>query len=183
MEIDGGSPKQLTSSNDHAASFSPDGQWIIYSANDGKHSEALWKVSIDGSTPVRLTDYKSQWPVVSPDGRFIACDFLDEGGGPPRWRVGVLPVDGGAPAQTIDLPPQASHRIHWAQDGRALLYVETRNGVSNIWRQPLYGGNPVQITNFKSELISKFDLSYNGKQFALARGTSTGDVILISDFL
>ncbi|PYS63359.1 MAG: hypothetical protein DMF74_10320, partial [Acidobacteria bacterium] len=87
MEMDGGSPRQLTSSNDHAASFSPDGQWVIYSANDGKHLEALWKVSIDAGTPVRLTDYKSQWPDVSPDGRLIVCDFLDEGTSHPQWRV------------------------------------------------------------------------------------------------
>jgi serine/threonine protein kinase/Tol biopolymer transport system component len=182
MEMDGGSPRQLTSSNDHAASFSPDGQWVFYSANDGKHSEALWKVSIDGGTPVRLTDYKSQWPDVSPDGRFIVCDFLDEGAGHPQWRIGILSADGGAPIKILDLPPQASHRVHWTRDGRTLLYVDTRNGVSNIWRLPLDGGKPVQITNFESELISKFDLSYDGKQFALARGTSAGDVILISDF-
>ena len=182
MEMDGGSPRQLTNSNDHAASFSPDGRWVFYSANDGKHTEALWRVSIDGGEPVRLTDYKSEYPEVSPDGRLIACDFLDEGAGKPQWRIGILSADGGPPIKIFDLPPEASHRIHWAHDGRALLYVETLKGVSNIWRQPLDGGQPVQVTDFKSDLIFKFDVSYDGKQFALARGTSTGDVILISDF-
>jgi len=60
--------------------------------------------------------------------------------------------------------------------------VDTRKGVSNIWRLPLEGGQAVQVTNFESDLIFKFDVSYDGKQFALARGTSTADVILISDF-
>jgi len=60
--------------------------------------------------------------------------------------------------------------------------VDTRKGVSNIWRLPLDGGQAVQVTNFESDLIFKFDVSYDGKQFALARGTSTADVILISDF-
>ena len=36
----------------------------------------------------------------------------------------------------------------WAPDESGLDYVVTRNGVSNIWRQPLTGGPPVQITHF-----------------------------------
>ena len=182
MEMDGGTPRQLTNSNDHAASFSPDGRWVFYSGNDGKHPEALWKVSIDGGEPVSLTDYKSEYPEVSPDNRLVVCDFLDEGAGKRQWRIGVISADGGPPIKVFDLPPQASHRVKWTRDGRSLLYVDTLKGASNIWRLPLDGGQAVQVTNFKSDLIFKFDVSYNGKQFALARGTSTGDVILISDF-
>lgn len=182
MDMDGGNLKQLTSSNDHAPSFSPDSGWVIYSANDGKRPEALWKVSIDGGEPVRLTDYKSEWPQVSPDGKLIACEFLDDVEGTPRWRMGILSINGGLPINTLDLPPQASHRIHWSHDSLALLYEDRQEGVSNIWRQPLDGSKAVKITNFTSELIFKFDLSYDGKQLALARGTSAGDVILISNF-
>ena len=131
---------------------------------------------------MQLTNYKSQYPQVSPDGKLIACDFLDDREGEPRWRIGVLSVEGGAPVKVFDLPPQASHRIHWAHDGRALLYVETRDGVSNIWSQPLEGGKAVRLTDFKSELIYKFDVSYDGKQIALARGDQYQDIVLIKDF-
>jgi Tol biopolymer transport system component len=72
--------------------------------------------------------------------------------------------------------------IHWAPDGQALDYALTRGGASNIWRQPLAGGPPKQITNFKSDLIFFFAWSRDGKQLALERGTISSDVVLISNF-
>jgi len=72
--------------------------------------------------------------------------------------------------------------IHWAPDGQALDYHLFRAGASNIWRQPLAGGPPKQMTNFKSDLIFFFDWSRDGKQLALERGTISSDVVLISNF-
>jgi len=63
-----------------------------------------------------------------------------------------------------------------------LTYIDSQDGVSNIWSQPLNGGKPVQVTNFKTGRIFNFAWSRDGKQLALARGTLTNDVILISDF-
>jgi Tol biopolymer transport system component len=53
--------------------------------------------------------------------------------------------------------------------------------VSNIWSQPLNGGKPVQLTNFTTGRIFNFDWSRDGKWLALARGSMTNDVVLISD--
>ncbi len=64
----------------------------------------------------------------------------------------------------------------------ALNYIDTINGVSNIWSLPLDGGPPKQLTNFKTDQIFWFDFSRDGKQLALSRGTQTSDVILIRDF-
>jgi Tol biopolymer transport system component len=72
--------------------------------------------------------------------------------------------------------------IRWAPDGRALDYILTRGGASNIWRQALAGGPPKQISNFKSDLIFFFAWSRDGKQLALERGATSSDVILISSF-
>jgi serine/threonine protein kinase len=58
----------------------------------------------------------------------------------------------------------------------------TKNGVSNIWQQPLTGGPPKQITNFKSELIFDFQWSPDGSQLALTRGSLTSDVITMGSF-
>jgi hypothetical protein len=46
----------------------------------------------------------------------------------------------------------------------------------------LDGGKPVRLTDFKTDQIFWFDLSRDGKQLALSRGTQTSDVILIRDF-
>ena len=67
-------------------------------------------------------------------------------------------------------------------DGRALAYGDTRGGVSNIVAQPLDGGQPRQLTDFKADRIFWFDFSRDGRQLALSRGTQTSDVILIKDF-
>ena len=63
-----------------------------------------------------------------------------------------------------------------------MLYIDTRGGVSNIWMQPLDGGPPRQVTDFKSDRIFGFEWSRDGKQLALARGTESSDVVLISGF-
>ncbi|MCM3874029.1 MAG: hypothetical protein ND895_25355, partial [Pyrinomonadaceae bacterium] len=70
--------------------------------------------------------------------------------------------------------------IRWTSDGRGLTYINTQGGVSNIWRQPLNGGEPVQLTNFTTGRIFNFDWSRDGKWLALARGSVTSDVVLIS---
>ncbi|MDQ3908344.1 MAG: hypothetical protein M3268_08355, partial [Acidobacteriota bacterium] len=54
-------------------------------------------------------------------------------------------------------------------------------GVTNVWRQPVEGGKPVQLTDFKSGLIFAFDWSRDGKQLLLARGAVTRDAVLISN--
>jgi len=48
--------------------------------------------------------------------------------------------------------------------------------------QPLDGGPPRQVTDFKSDRIFGFEWSRDGKQLALARGTESSDVVLISGF-
>ena len=73
-------------------------------------------------------------------------------------------------------------QIRWAPEGKALDYLLTRGGATNIWRQALACGPPKQLTDFKSDLIFAFDWSPDGKQLALARGSMSSDVILISNF-
>ncbi len=59
--------------------------------------------------------------------------------------------------------------------------MKTSGGVSNIWRRPLDGGEPKQVTSFTSDRITAFAVSRDGKRLALARGTTTSDVVLIKD--
>ncbi|HKR01677.1 MAG TPA: protein kinase [Pyrinomonadaceae bacterium] len=176
MNIDGGDARQLTAgSYDRNPSFSPDGKWVLYTSLGDKHPN-LWRVSIDGGEPVKLTDKYSILPVVSPDSQWIACYYWDE---KPESQLGIalIPFEGGEPVKTFNLPAQT---VHWTPDGLALTYVDSRGGVSNIWSQPVDGGKPVQLTDFKSDLIFGFDWSRDGRQLACARGIVTSDVIHFS---
>jgi hypothetical protein len=46
---------------------------------------------------------------------------------------------------------------------------------------PLQGGQAKQLTKFTSGLIFAFQVSADGKNIAISRGTQTDDVILIRD--
>ncbi len=137
-----------------------------------------FKVSIDGGDSTQLTDKPSGRADVSPDGKLIACTYQAESN--TAHKIAVIPIEGGTPPKLLDFPAtgNAAFGVRWTVDGRALTYVDTRNGVSNLWSQPLDGSPPVQLTDFKSDHIYWFDWSRDGRWLALTRGNSTNDVVL-----
>ena len=80
------------------------------------------------------------------------------------------------------IPAWAALRyLRWSPDGQAIDYADTRQGVSNIWAQPLSDGPPRQITEFRTGYIYNFAWSRSG-DLALALGTATSDAVLIKNF-
>ena len=177
MDIDGNNLKQLTNS---PADFlwygspdcTPDGKWVLYTKNGA--DLGIWKVPIEGGDPVRLTSKSGFYPSVSPDGKMLAYYFV----GPGKSGVEVLPLDGNAPPKWFDI---AAGTVRWVPDSRSFLYVRFEGGVSNVWSQPVSGAPPKQETHFNSELIQSFDISRDGKQLVMNRGTANRDVVLIRD--
>ena len=183
MDTDGGNLKQLTVGPvDTFPRVSPDGRWVVYSSSRAG-AQRLWKVSIDGGESVRLTDKYTVNPSVSPDSSLIACHYREDQPNLP-YKIAIIPFAGGDPVKVLDFPHSfsGSPGLRWTPDGRALTFVDTVNGVSNIWSLPLDGGALKQLTDFKTEQIFWFDFSRDGRQLALSRGTQTSDVILIKDF-
>ncbi len=183
-DLAGGNLKRLTDGSlDWLPNCSPDGKWVIYSSLAGG-KRTIWKVGIDGGPSARLTDKLSNQPVYSPDGKFVACLYSEERRDS-RLKIAVLPATGGQPVTYLNLPPSADTlitSIRWMPDGRAVVYADTRGGVSNLWMQPLSGDPPQQLTHFTSERIWKFDISADGKTIVCSRGGNISDVVLISDF-
>jgi eukaryotic-like serine/threonine-protein kinase len=188
VDIDGSNLKQLTTgANAISPNCSPDGKWVVYNSF-GSGGFRVWKVSIDGGEPVLVTDKFANLPAVSPDGKLIACYYGDPQTS--ATRLALLPFEGGDPVKLFDLPTNAisagdeelRQLIRWTPDGRALTYVITRGLVSNIWLQPVGGGPPRQLTDFKTGRIFSFDWSRDGKWLALARANVDNDVVLIKDF-
>jgi len=181
MDPDGKNEKQLTKGQDDTWPWcSPDGQWVAYhSLVQGKR--ALHRVSIDGGDSEQLTDYSSVCPSISPDGRWISCYYRLEAKAP--WKLAIIPFDGGLPVQTFEVPQNVNFTslVRWTPDGRALAYSTSRDGISNIWIQPLDGSPPRQLTDFKSDQIFWFDWSPDGRQLGVSRGAVTSDVVLIKD--
>jgi len=88
---------------------------------------------------------------------------------------------GGEPAKVFPLPATGANPFHWSPDGHAISYINSVNGVDNIWEQPVAGGPPKPVTHFTSDSIFWFDWSRDGR-LALSRGTEPTDAVLIKNF-
>lgn len=175
MNTDGTNPVQLTSGGRGARgpACSADGKTIVYTEGGPDSTikqSKLWKISIDGGEPVRLTDYPSSWKDISPDGKFVAIRFLSEG----AIKLGIISMTG-KPVKVFDL--KENTQIRWKPDGRSVTYIKD----SNIWEQPVEGGEPKQLTKFSDQAIYFFDWSKDG-DLICTRGYEARDPVLISNF-
>ena len=168
IDIDGSDARQLTNGNgEWAPAFAPNGQWVFYMLSSG----GAGKVPIDGGDTIRVIDKASGGVAISPDGKWIASGLT-------ATKIAIYPVEGGEPHRILDIP---RFYASWTPDGRALAYLDKRDG-STISTQTIDGGTTKQLMDFKPDRIFRFSWSRDGKQLALARGSSSNDVILISNF-
>lgn len=191
-DSDGRNAKQLTvdPGNDGAPAVSPDGRWVFYTSF-AQPQRSVWKIPMTGGEAVRVFGPHTppdDDPVratlratfvaraISPDGKVLAGSFLNrEARG---FRLGLVSVDSGEMVKKFDHGPFTSG---FTPDGRTLTYGDTRNGVWNVWNQPIDGGAPKLVTSFASGSIFGFAWSRDGRQLAVARGTVTNDAVLISN--
>jgi len=185
INSDGSDPVQLTRGNgEKFPQCSPDGKWVVYnSVASDQNYYAVWKVPTEGGEPVRLTDSNSHCPAISPEGGRIAYFYRDETSSS-RYRIAVIPFVGGQPEKTFDIAQDLDSfpYIQWVPDGNSLTYAAARNGVYNIWRQPLGGGPAKQLTDFNDEGRIVFSWSSDGKQLVFVRRLWTNDLVLLRNF-
>jgi Tol biopolymer transport system component len=190
----GGAVKLTSGFNDFNPACSHDGKWVLYASREPDHV-SLWRVSIEGGTPTPLDLTDSFDVLPSPSGRMIhyTTDALEErsvrdrsttrSGAPLRQnRWVVISSSDQKRLFAVDATGDGTIGVmtKWAPDETGLDYVVTRNGVSNIWRQPLTGGPPVQITRFSAGKIFSFAWSPDGRWLSLGSGANRSDVVLMS---
>jgi TolB protein len=176
MNVDGSSPKQLTDGgSDVDPQITPDGKWLLYeSSRNGRIW--VWKQPLAGATSQPLIERTATNPTISPDGKWIAIYALEEPAD--RFEIAYMPIEGGEPTK---LSYQVDAAFGWSPDSKSVLYVDSRNGVSNLMSQTLDGRPPKQVTNFTEGTIFNFAWSADGKQLFLARGAINSDVVLINN--
>ncbi|HEX8558215.1 MAG TPA: protein kinase [Pyrinomonadaceae bacterium] len=184
MDRDGGNPVRLTAGaeNSNWPQVALGGRWVVYEHAGEGSPTSLWRVPLEGGTPERLTRHLSMRPSASPDGRLVAYWQKEERPGAP-WRVAVIGAEGGEPVRVFDVPQNEANgmsQIQWTPDGRALVYTDYRDGVTNLRLQPLDGGDARQVTNFAREVFYSFGVSRDGR-LLLANGLSTSDVFILRD--
>jgi Tol biopolymer transport system component/predicted Ser/Thr protein kinase len=181
MNPDGSDARELARNvNQEPPLPSPDSRWVFYKDNDEAGKLALWKIPIDGGEPALVLDKDLRSPAVSPGGKLLAGFYQEPESNAPL-KLFVAPLEGDAPARTLDLPKEANGPVVWSPDGQALEYLITTAGVDNIWRQPLAGGKPTQLTRWTSDVVSNFAWSRDGKQLAVVRTATATDILLMQN--
>lgn len=156
----------------------PDGRWIVYQS--GGNYPTLWKMPTAGGEVIQLTKTTASRPSLSPDGKFIAYHYLDPAFEKMRWGIGISDIEDGKRIQRFDFSPTVVERlVKWTPDGKGIAFMNSPNGVPNIWIQPLDGGPAKPLTNFPSDNIIAFNWNTDGSQLAVIRGVETSDVVLI----
>lgn len=86
----------------------------------------------------------------------------------------------GRPPEKLFKVPGFVGSLRWSPDGTALQYLLTRSDATNLWEQPLQGGEPRQMSRFNTGRIFNFTWTRDRKHLLLARGQSTRDIVLIT---
>jgi eukaryotic-like serine/threonine-protein kinase len=162
-----------------------DASWPVVTPDD-RHvifvSELkLWRVPIEGGESTRISDLDARTPAVSPDGHSLAFVSLD-GQNQTALVVCELPACTSPKrlvAPDLKIAVGEGGRIRWSPDGRGIVYVRNE-GQPNLWVQPLDGTPPRQLSTFADDReILDFAWSKNGTRLAIARATTTRDIVLI----
>ncbi|HKR12123.1 MAG TPA: protein kinase [Pyrinomonadaceae bacterium] len=172
---DGSGLQQLTfTDGNYYPAISPDNQWVAYdNLVDSKTS--VWKVPLFGGAAVKVAE-GYRMPVFSPDSRRIAVRYHLTSG---TRDVAIFPVEGGEAVQRLPIPILEWQRMQWLDD-RRFSYIDTVNGVSNLWSYDIHTGVPKQLTFFDSDQIVTYSWSPDFKQVACQRVTNTSEVTIHS---
>jgi serine/threonine protein kinase len=181
MDAGGGNLKQLSDGNqDDYPVCSPDGKSVFYS--DIASGSKLTRVALDGGKPERLSELPVAQFDISPDGKLAAFTTFASTGSP-RTQLALLAVDSPQNTKLLELQRTIPSRgvVRFTHDGTAVVYPVRDQDTYNLWLQPLDGSPGKQITNFKSELITDFQWSFDGSKLGVIRGHTDSDVVLLQE--
>lgn len=180
VPITGGNPSRIATGQigPESPDFSKDGKYIVFSAWTGG-KQSLYRIPAAGGKSERLTDYPSNEPNYSPDGSMIACFYLP--GDAQFPSIGIIPAEGGSPVKTFDVPTTTttSRGLVWTPDGKQVTYIVINGEKSDLWSQPVAGGDPVRLTDFGRPWIARRQFSWDGSRVAVTRGEGFRDALIL----
>ena len=167
MNIDGGSPRQITSheKGESSPSFSPDGKWISYiSTKDG--SAHLYLMPTGGGEAKKLTNLSTGVydPVWSPDGRWIAVssDVYPECGGDDACNKRIADTWSNGPLKAHSADSLLyRHWTDWKDGTRTHVFlINTSTGAARDITPGNYDSPTFQLGG-----PLQYDFSPDGKEF------------------
>jgi Tol biopolymer transport system component len=139
------SPHRLIATNllESCPHYSPDGGRIAFRSNRTGNDE-LWVAGADGESPSRVTNFagpvtgNARW---SPDGRLLAVDSRPYG----NSDVFLIPAGGGH-IERFTRDPSNEVLPSFSADGKFVYFASDRSRRWQVWKQPVAGGEPFQVT-------------------------------------
>ncbi len=133
--------------------WAPDGHAVAFTGmRQGLTDLFVLDLATGALRPLTNDAYADLQPAWSPDGTRIAfatdrftsdVDTLAIG----AYRLALIDPASGAITQAPGFTAGKHLDPQWAPDGRSLYFISDRDGIPNIYRVALDGGDPVQITS------------------------------------
>ena len=143
-------PKAITSGvDDGAGAVSFGGNKIAFTSS-ASGSYAIWVTDTAGATPLQVTpqDHVPEGVAVSRDGRYVAyCAIPKSSAQPNLWMVNT---DGSNLRQITH--SNADEMPVFSPDGEWLYYNHWAGGKVHLFKVPVAGGAPVQVTEYQAEI-------------------------------
>jgi Tol biopolymer transport system component len=116
----------------------------------------------------------SKW---SPDSKSVTYTDRNKG-----WNLMRQPIAGGEPAQVTRFTEGVTTNFAWSPDGARIAVVRRIGPKSGLWSMQPGKGEPKLLAEFRSGAITDFRFTPDSKGVVFVYGTSSKDVVLISDF-
>jgi len=133
--------------------WSPDGHQIAFSGLVGGYND-LFVYDLSTKAVRRLTNdaFAELDPAWSPDGRQLAFSTDRFSTKLPELAAGhlklaIMDVASGQVREAGGFDGAKNIDPQWSQDGKSLYFLSDRQGITNVYRLPLDGGDPMQLTN------------------------------------
>ena len=185
---DGSNLRQITSGRRAQSLACPaSGPWIYYM--DGSTLDFL-RVSADDGSPQKLEDTSvpdmlldASGIDVSRDGSLLAYVVEKTTTLPVERKIVLLNVgtQRNAPRRMLAPDSHISNFPIFAPDGKSVVYPILKDGVENLWAQPLDGSPGHQLTNFTVDRILRVQYSPDAKTLGVLRQHEDADVVLLYD--
>jgi Tol biopolymer transport system component len=158
--------------------LSSDERSLFFTAPSIDRIDSTWTVSTGGGRPSLLVKGLTH-AAESPDGRAMAGFWQRRPDAP--LALGVFPPAGGEPISVFGGSVAAVNGgVWWSRDGRALYYTSADR--VNVWRQSLKGGVATTVTGLADGMISRGDVSPDGRSLLAVRANPLRDAFLVTGF-